>query len=94
MTIHEHLDALAKLRFTSVTVIYEGSGDEGYTECQESIPEKHKRALEAYVENLLEPGWEINLGCGGSVKFNITLKRIEHSHEERVSNEVYKEWSY
>lgn len=87
---------LAKLKAmgaAKITIEYYGEGDSGEIEAPEYEP-PHLRAhisahevkvLTRFVEDILEPGWEIDSGSEGWVTFDFTNERIAHVHNSRYT---------
>jgi hypothetical protein len=87
---------LAKLKAmgaTKIVIEYCGEGDSGDIEPPEYEPATLRahvaahevNALTGFVEDILEPGWEIDSGSEGWVTFDFTNERIAHVHNQRYT---------
>jgi len=96
-TIPDNLKLLlAKLKAmgaTKIVIEYYGEGDSGNIDPPEYEPPNlrahisaHKvKVLTLFVEDILEPGWEIDSGSEGWVTFDFTNERIAHVHNSRYT---------
>jgi hypothetical protein len=82
---------LEEIGVTTVTLTYDGCGDEGfidgiYYEPKDArIEPTFTEQLEQTVDDLLPEGWEINDGAFGTVQIDVEQKKIEHEHSERYT---------
>jgi hypothetical protein len=96
-TIPDNLKLLlAKLKAmgaTKILIEYYGEGDSGDIDPPEYDPptlaahiSAHEvKVLTLFVEDILEPGWEIDSGSEGWVTFDFTNERIAHVHNQRYT---------
>ena len=87
------LTKLKAMGATKIVIEYYGEGDSGDIDPPEYEP-PHLRAhisahevkvLTLFVEDILEPGWEIDSGSEGFVTFDFTNERIVHVHNSRYT---------
>jgi hypothetical protein len=87
---------LAKLKAmgaTKIVIEYYGEGDSGDIQPPEYEPTNLRAHISAhevneltgFVEDILEPGWEIDSGSEGWVTFDFTNERIVHVHNSRYT---------
>jgi len=96
-TIPDNLKLLlAKLKAmgaTKIVIEYYGEGDRGNIDPPEYEPPNLRahisahevKVLTLFVEDILEPGWEIDSGSEGWVTFDFTNERIAHVHNSRYT---------
>ena len=87
---------LERLGISTVTIEYNGAGDEGtldqvvFEPQPQLVPAGLEHALEAAVLGQLNPGWEINEGSCGKFVLHVADRRLSHHHEwlESVSEDT------
>lgn len=87
---------LEQLGIATVTIEYNGAGDEGTIEPivfeprPAAVPAGLEDALEGAALNQLNPGWEINEGTRGTFVLHVAARRLTHRQEwlESVSEDT------
>ena len=94
LPLKELCPILEQLGVATVTIEYNGYGDEGNVETilfeptPPELPEGLEESLENAVLELLLPGWEINEGSSGQFVLDVTARRLRQRHQwQEVASE-------